>query len=261
MKIIIKITLLLIAPLVCLGQKKQTITYWIPEKYVDSLTTNGTENEYRKYLKPVEAIVNKNGKWYIETYNGMLQPILKSGDPNAKNIPIERLSLNLNVFTRKEQDSINQIRYFIKTYTDSLILEAYRGNNLFEGKKYIKQFKGYKFEELRKTKKVLLLQGKYNIYNSNREKIESEIEILATGKIIGSNLIDSYDLKRVSIPDEYIYDLVEFHLKDKTSKRLAMIYNDKEKTWIGYDYQVKNEKYTIYGLPKFVFCLQKIQNR
>ncbi|MBK8712288.1 MAG: hypothetical protein IPL97_10520 [Niastella sp.] len=260
MKKIIKIVLLIILPLTLLGQRKQTIIYWIPEKYIDSLVLNVPKNEYKNYLKPIEAIANENGRWLIGTYRGMFQPLIPSSKSNAQKIPIKELSLNLNVFTKEEQDSINQIKYFIKTYTDSLILEAYRGNNLLESKKYIKEFKGYKFEYLGKTDRVLLLQGRYDIYNSNGEKIESEIEIAPDGNVNGSQVLDSYDLKRVLIPDEHnnFYDLIEFHLKDKTIKKLAIIYNEKEKNWIGYDYQIKNDKYKIHILPKFIFRLQKI---
>jgi hypothetical protein len=262
MKRIIKISLLLIAPLTFLGQEKQTVTYWIPEQYIDSIVLNGREYGYKKYLIPIEAIANVNDKWYIETYKGMLQPLLTSGKPSIKTIAIKELSLNLNVFTRQEQDSINKIKYSFKIYADSLILEGYSEDVFLERKKYIKAFNAYNFEELRKTSRMLLLQGKYSIYNSTGEKMESEIKVSLNGKIIGSTLIDSYIFNREHIPDEHnnFYDLVEFYLKDKTVKKLAIIYHEKEKTWVGYEYQVKNDKYTIHVLPKFVFRFQKMQN-
>lgn len=176
----------------------------------------------------------------------------------AKNIPINELSLNLKFFTIEEQDSINQIKYHIMTYTDSIVLAAYRGDRLVENKKYIKQFKDYPFEELRKTRKVLLLQGRYNVYNSGGEKIEAEIEISSTGKIRGSNSMDSCAFKRIGVPDEFIYDHVEYYLNGMSVNSLAMIYDSNETTWTGYDYQVRDEKYTIPELSRFVFRLQKV---
>lgn len=249
--------------MIFLGQESQVIIYWIPAQYVDSLAVNGRENGYKKYLKPIEVIANVNDKWYIGTYQGMLQPLLPIAKPSIKNISIKELSLNLNAFTRKEQDSISRIKYAINIYPDSLVLEGYSEDDLLERKKYIKVFNGYNFEELRKTSRILLLQGKYSFYNSIEEKMESEISISLNGKIIGSALIDSCIFERAHIPDKHnnIYDLVEFHMKDNTSKKLAISYHEKEKTWLGYEYQFENDKYTICVLPRVVFHFQKTQNQ
>jgi hypothetical protein len=254
---ILDIIIFLLVALPCWGQRSQEFTYWIPEKYVYGLASNGTENEYRKHLRPVQAIAHKNGEWYVETFNGKLQPINRSSMTSAKVIPIGRLSLNLKYFTRAEEDSINQIEFRLNLYTDSLVLEAYKEGHLIDANKYIEKFNHYQFDELRKTRKVLLLQGEYNVFNSRGEEIESNVKILASGQIAGSDLMDSCAVSRVGVPDKFIYDQVEFYLHGRLVKSLAMHYDANEKTWMAYDYSVADGKYVISTLSKVAFRLQK----
>lgn len=257
MKGILYISLYLLATLSCSGQKGQGFSYWIPEEYVAGLVSKGTEEEYRKYLRPVQAIQNKNGEWYIQTFNGKLQPINQSSLPSTRIVPIGLLSLNLKFFTRAEEDSINQMEFQLNTYTDSIVLEAYRGDCLIDSKKYIKEFNDHRFDELRRTRKVLLLQGEYKVFNSNGEEIESNWKIFASGQITGSGLRDSCAISRVGVPDEFIYDRVEFYLHGRLVESLAMFYDDREKTWMAYNYSITDGKYSISHLSKCAFRLQK----
>ena len=70
--------------------------------------------------------------------------------------------------------------------------------------------------------------------------------------------MDSCAFKRIGVPDEFIYDHVEYYLNGMSVNSLAMIYDSNETTWTGYDYQVRDEKYTIPELSRFVFRLQKV---
>jgi hypothetical protein len=255
-----KIALLLLFPITLYSQKKQNVTYWIPQIYIDNLVKNGVNNEQSKYLKPIQTIVHKNNKWYIETYNGMFQPLIQKGGTNPTEIVINGLSLNLNVFTKIEQDSINKIKFSFKRDNDSIVVEGRKDNKLIESKKFIKEFNGYKFEELRKIKEIFLLQGRYNIYNLKGEKIESEIEFTPSGNINRSTLLKTFELKRVMIPDEKnnYYNLVRFSLKRGKSINLAFIYDEKTKSWSGYEYITLRDKYTIHISPKCKLKIVKI---
>lgn len=257
MRTILYVTYFLLVTLSCSGQRGSGFTYWIPEIYVHGVASNGTENEHRKYLRPVEAIASKNGDWYVQTYNGKLQLIDRNGVTSSRTIPIGRLSLNLKFFTNEENDSINQVEFRFTPYTDSLVLEAYEENHLIDCKKYIKEFNAYPFDELRKTSRVLLLQGKYGVFNYEGEEIESDVEILASGLITGSSTMDSFVVSRVGVPDEFIYDQVEFYLHGRSTRSLALVHDEANRTWMAYDYQVTDGKYAISSLSKYAFRLQR----
>lgn len=251
------ITVFLLIVISCSGQKGPSITYWIPEKYVHGLVSHGTDDECLKQIRPIQAIANKNGEWHVQTYNGKLQSIRSRGPASAKIVAVGPLSLNLKFFSIEEQDSLKQIEYRLRLYDDSILLEAIRDSHLIEVRKYISVFNGYHLEELRKTKRILLLQGKYDVFDNRGEVIESNVEISVSGRISGSGSMDSCVVSRVGVPKEFIYDCVEFYMEGKLIKSLALIYDEKERTWKAHNYRVVDGAYTISSVSQFAFRLKK----
>lgn len=257
MKQLLNIIFLLSLPLASFAQKKQAIS-WIPQKYITNIQANGMKPEYNIYLQPVENIIYENGKYYVQTYRGMLQPVVST--KKSGKIAVKGLSVNLNYFTRKEQDSINKVKYYIVDYKDSLLLEMHN-NTTIKSVKYIKDLNGYKFEEPIKTIRKILLAGKYEVFNDEGQKAEPQTEITLNGTIKGNSLFTCYNLKRVQVPDanNNLYDLIEFHSTNmKAIKKLALMYNEKEKSWLCYSYQTLKDKYTIQISPNIVFKFKRI---
>ncbi|HMJ47489.1 MAG TPA: hypothetical protein VK498_09175 [Ferruginibacter sp.] len=261
MKKILKSICLLILPLLSFTQNKKTI-YWIPEIYLDSISTNGIKTEYDIYLKPIENIVYENGKYYVQTYRGMLQPLISKTKSLKHKTLINELSLNHNYFTLREIDSIKKLKYYMTNYSDSIILEVHNGAQI-NHIKYIKEIHGYMLEEPRITIRKLVFHGKYEVFNFTGEKIEAGVEINLNGEIRGSSIWNSYNYKRVLTPDQNnrFYDLIELRSdKNRAITKLAIIYDEVEKSWICYKYQVSEDKYTIRLSSKFTFRFKKLTN-
>jgi len=254
---IAKITLLLLVPLVAYNQKQQN-KCWIPQKYVDSVVINGSKNKYNSYLKPIQSILLENEKYYIQTFRGMYQPI--NINLTSAKIPIDELAMNLKYFSKIEQDSINNFKYYINQYDDSLVLEEYNDSGTINYIKFINELNGYKFIDLRETTRRLLFQGQFELYGNNHEKV-ALLEITLSGDIIGSSEWVSYNYVRVLTPDEKnnFYDLVEFRSKKgEVIKKLAFSYNENEKIWVGYEYKTMKDKYRIQISPEYVLMMKKI---
>jgi len=259
MKQIIKNTILFLTFLISLtsfAQDKETI-WWIPDAYTKVIIDKASSDK-EVFLKPIEAIMSKNGKYSIQTYRGMLQPVLGKKNLSGK-LGVKNISLNLNYFTSEEQDSINKYKYFIVPYKDSLVLEIYGGKTI-NYVKYIKEVRGYKFDEPRIAFSKMLFEGEYDIYDSENFKIDSHVRFFLDGRIQGSAIWNFYKLNKVYVSDEYnhLYDLFEFHsINSNQILNFALFYNKEDMSWKVYEYSIMKDNYRINISAKIIFTFKR----
>ncbi len=247
--------MLILSSYLSFGQRGNEV--WIPKKYIDKIREKNITKELDYLLKPIESILYENKVYYIQTYRGLSLPIVDKRK-NSRRIAIDHLSFNLKYFTKKEQDSINQYKFFLNTYKDSIILEVQKGA-VINHIKFNKEFGGYKFEHLPITTSKLLLAGSYELLGCNDLDHPININLFVDGTVSGTTIYKTYQVEKVFVPDDKntFYDLLIFSRKDESTRKLAFYYDEQQLCWLAYDYKIATDKYTIIVSEKCVFKLIK----